>query len=87
MIHSIDLVHNEMIEIEKLSDEELQQMANRFEKIRKECESRETKQDSAGVSEVAACSQAQDTTTVWSPSRCQASIYASCSCPPPRATG
>jgi len=40
IIHSIALAHNEMIDIEKLSDEELQQMADRFEKIRKECESR-----------------------------------------------
>ena len=40
IIRSITLAHNEMIDIEKLSDEELQQMADRFEKIRKECESR-----------------------------------------------
>ncbi len=40
IIRSIALAHNEMIDIEKLSDEELQQMADRFEKIRKECESR-----------------------------------------------
>ena len=43
IIHSIALAHNEMIDIEKLSDEELQQMADRFEKIRKESESRQTK--------------------------------------------
>ncbi len=43
IIHSIVLAHNEMIDIEKLSDEELQQMADRFEKIRKESESRQTK--------------------------------------------
>ena len=40
IIRSIALAHNEMIDIEKLSDEELEQMADRFEKIRKECESR-----------------------------------------------
>ena len=40
IIRSIAPARNEMIDIEKLSDEELQQMANRFEKIRQECESR-----------------------------------------------
>lgn len=40
IISSIALAHNEMINIENLSDEELQRMADRFEKIRKECESR-----------------------------------------------
>jgi low affinity Fe/Cu permease len=41
IIRSIDLAHNEMIDIEKLSDAELQMMTKRYEKIRSECESRD----------------------------------------------
>jgi low affinity Fe/Cu permease len=40
IIRSIDLAHNEMIDIENLSDEELGALARKFEKIRSECESR-----------------------------------------------
>jgi low affinity Fe/Cu permease len=41
IIRSIDLARNEMIDIEKLSDDELQAMANRYDKIRSEFESRD----------------------------------------------
>jgi low affinity Fe/Cu permease len=46
IIRSIDVAHNEMIDIEKLSDDELQAMANRYEKIRSECESRDKGKES-----------------------------------------
>src|SRR5690349_15129326 len=38
IIHSIQAAHNEMIDIEKLSDEELQDLSERYERIRAECE-------------------------------------------------
>jgi len=41
IIHSIQAAHNEMIDIEKLSDEELQDLSERYERIRAECERRE----------------------------------------------
>jgi len=41
IIHSIQAAHNEMIDIEKLSDEELQDLSDRYERIRAECERRE----------------------------------------------
>jgi low affinity Fe/Cu permease len=40
IIRSIERAQNEMIHIEKLSDEELEAMTQKFEKIRKECELR-----------------------------------------------
>ena len=40
IIKSIDHAHNEMIDIEHLSDEELQKLADKYQKIRKECDSR-----------------------------------------------
>jgi low affinity Fe/Cu permease len=40
LIRSVRRANNEMIDIEKLSDEELAEMAANFEKIRNECESR-----------------------------------------------
>jgi low affinity Fe/Cu permease len=40
VIRSIQPAHNEMINIEKLSDEELETLARRFETIRAECQSR-----------------------------------------------
>ena len=46
IIRSIDLARNEMIDIEKLSDDELQAIANRYEKIRSECESRDQGKES-----------------------------------------
>jgi low affinity Fe/Cu permease len=40
IIRSIQPAHNEMINIEKLSDEELEILAKRFEAIRAECQPR-----------------------------------------------
>ena len=40
VIRSIHQAHNEMIDIEKLSDEELSELAKRYETIRAECEHR-----------------------------------------------
>jgi len=40
IIRAIQPARNEMIDIEKLSDEELEKLAVTFEKIRVECESR-----------------------------------------------
>ena len=51
VIRSIDMAHNEMIDIEHLSDEELGKLAHKFEKIRQECESRSNRAKSGRVSE------------------------------------
>src|SRR6185437_8007158 len=40
IIKSIDQAHNEMIDIEHLSDEELQKLADKYQKVREECDSR-----------------------------------------------
>src|SRR5690349_3583150 len=40
IIRSIHPAHNEMIDIEKLSDEELERLSSQYEQIRKECEAR-----------------------------------------------
>jgi low affinity Fe/Cu permease len=40
VIRSIELAHNEMIDIENLSDEELAKLAGKFERIRSESEAR-----------------------------------------------
>src|SRR6476619_88260 len=40
LIRSHPPAHNDMIDIEKLSDEELDQLEKRYEKIRKACEAR-----------------------------------------------
>ena len=40
IIKSIDQAHNEMIDIEHLSDDELQKIADKYEKVREECETR-----------------------------------------------
>jgi low affinity Fe/Cu permease len=40
IIRSIQPAHNEMINIEKLSDEELQALSKQFEAIRAECQAR-----------------------------------------------
>src|SRR5881398_2670811 len=37
VIRSIHQAHNEMIDIEKLSDEELEELAKHYERIREEC--------------------------------------------------
>ena len=44
IIKSIDKAHNEMIDIEHLSDEELQTLADRYQKVREECDNRRTRQ-------------------------------------------
>jgi low affinity Fe/Cu permease len=43
IIKSIDKAHNEMIDIEHLSDEELQRLADRYQKVREECDNRRTR--------------------------------------------
>ncbi len=40
IIRSIHHAHNEMIDIEKLSDEELEELAKHYERIREECDHR-----------------------------------------------
>ena len=40
IIRSIHPAHNEMIDIEKLSDEELEELAKHYEQIREECDHR-----------------------------------------------
>ena len=47
IIRSIHVAHNEMIDIEKLSDEELERLSAEYEQIRKECEARRSEQKSA----------------------------------------
>jgi low affinity Fe/Cu permease len=43
IIHAIGRARNEMINIEKLSDEDLEALSENFEKIRAECEVRKSK--------------------------------------------
>jgi low affinity Fe/Cu permease len=43
LIRSIQHAHNEMIDIEKLSDDELQLLAGRYERIRQESEQRKSR--------------------------------------------
>jgi low affinity Fe/Cu permease len=40
IIKSIDEAHNEMIDIEHLSDPELQKLADKYQKVREECDNR-----------------------------------------------
>ena len=47
IIRSINPAHNEMIDIEKLSDEELERLSTRYEQIRKECEARNSERKGA----------------------------------------
>ena len=47
IIRSINPAHNEMIDIEKLSDEELERLSAQYEQIRKECEARESERKRA----------------------------------------
>lgn len=47
IIRSIHPAHNEMIDIEKLSDEELERLSAQYEQIRKECEARESERKGA----------------------------------------
>src|SRR3954463_13166787 len=43
VIKSIDKAHNEMIDIEHLSDAELEKLAKSYQRVREECESRSKK--------------------------------------------
>ena len=43
LIHAVNKAHNEMIDIEKLSDEELKRLDEYYMKIREECARREAK--------------------------------------------
>jgi low affinity Fe/Cu permease len=43
IIRSIHSAHNEMIDIEELSDTELEQLAKQYHRVREECELREAK--------------------------------------------
>ena len=43
IIKSIDEAQNEMIDIEHLSDDELQKIADKYQKVREECDSRRRK--------------------------------------------
>jgi len=43
LIHAMSSAHDQMIDIENLSDEELAALTRRYEKIRSECERREIK--------------------------------------------
>ena len=47
LIRSVHAAHNDMINIEKLSDQELAQMAKRYEAIREEYESRRKRAEAA----------------------------------------
>src|SRR5437588_7226225 len=47
IIHALHPAHNEMIDIEKLSDEEIERLSAEYEQIRKECEARRSEQKSA----------------------------------------
>jgi low affinity Fe/Cu permease len=49
IIRSIERAENEMIHIEKLSDEELEAMTQKFEKIRREYESRSRRAETRGL--------------------------------------
>jgi low affinity Fe/Cu permease len=42
LIRSTERAHNEMIDIEKLSDQELESLAKRYERIRQEWDERRT---------------------------------------------
>lgn len=46
IIRSINQARNEMIDIEKLSDDELSVLAKKYETIRSECEHRKSRKDS-----------------------------------------
>ncbi len=45
LIRSIDRAHDEMIEIEKLSDDELEELAHRYERVRQEWDERRSGRD------------------------------------------
>ena len=45
IIKSIDAAQNEMIDIEHLSDDELQKLADKYQKVREECDSRSRRRE------------------------------------------
>jgi low affinity Fe/Cu permease len=46
IIKSIDKAHNEMIDIEHLSDAELEKLAQRYQRVREECDNRSKRKTS-----------------------------------------
>jgi low affinity Fe/Cu permease len=46
IIKSIDKAHNEMIDIEHLSDAELEKLAQRYQRVREECDNRSKRKPS-----------------------------------------
>lgn len=47
LIHALNKAHNELIDVESLSDEELSTLQGYYEKVRKECERRDKKKSAA----------------------------------------
>jgi low affinity Fe/Cu permease len=47
LIHAVTKAHDELIDVEKLSDEELKTLDTYYEKVRKECERRNMREESA----------------------------------------
>ncbi|HWK31197.1 MAG TPA: low affinity iron permease family protein, partial [Terriglobales bacterium] len=45
LIHAVSQAHDELIDVEKLSDEELKTLEGYYEKVRKECERRQKKME------------------------------------------
>jgi low affinity Fe/Cu permease len=50
IIRSISRARNEMIDIEKLTDEELEELAKQYERIREECDLRRQSRENTGKS-------------------------------------
>jgi low affinity Fe/Cu permease len=48
---SIDQAQNEMIDIEHLSDDELQRLADKYQKVREECDSRSSRRKKEAAKE------------------------------------
>jgi low affinity Fe/Cu permease len=51
IIKSIDQAQNEMIDIEHLSDDELQRLADKYQKVREECDSRSSRRKKEAAKE------------------------------------
>jgi len=47
LIHAVTKAHDELIDVEKLSDEELKTLDTYYEKVRKECERRSVREEDA----------------------------------------
>jgi low affinity Fe/Cu permease len=47
IIHALNKAHDELIDVESLSDEELSTLQGYYEKVRKECERRDKKKSAA----------------------------------------